>query len=213
MTRIAMFGGTYDPVHLGHLRSGVELREALSLDRVHMIPAHVPPHREAPGVSSGMRLEMLQLGIGDTPGLLADDRELRRDGPSYSADTLTSLREAYGPDACLIMAVGADAFLKLAQWHKPERLFELANLVVIDRPGHYAPLPKELSRLVEHRLVDTPEWLTSRRAGCVLRLALPSAMEISATDIRARCRRGLCIRYLVPDAVASYLETSGAYRE
>ncbi|SDX34429.1 nicotinate-nucleotide adenylyltransferase [Aidingimonas halophila] len=212
-TRVAMFGGTYDPVHIGHLRSAVELREALMLDHVHMVPAHVPPHRNDPAISGQSRLEMLRLGIGDTPGLIADDRELSRNGPSYSVDTLACLREAYGDGACLIMAVGHDAFLKLAQWHRPERLFELANLVVIDRPGHTGALPHELVDLIRERMVETPEALMASPAGRVLRMALSTALPISATDIRARCRRGESIRYLVPDAVASYLEVSGAYRE
>src|SRR5699024_8251575 len=109
--RIAMLGGTFDPVHVGHLRSAVELAEQLGLDRVHMIPAHQPALRGQPDVSSHERLTLLRLGIGDTPRLVADDREIRRAGPSYSVDTLESLRADYGEQARLVMVLGHDAFL------------------------------------------------------------------------------------------------------
>ncbi|MGS0466713.1 nicotinate-nucleotide adenylyltransferase [Cobetia marina] len=149
--RVAMLGGTFDPVHHGHLRSAIELREALGLDHVLMIPCHQPPHRAAPGVSSQERLAMLEAAIAGEPGLKADARELFRDGPSYSADTLASLRGEYGPQARLVMAIGHDAFLKLGEWHAAERLFDDAHVVVIERPDHDAPLPEALKALIEGR--------------------------------------------------------------
>lgn len=210
--RVAMLGGTFDPVHLGHLRSAVELREALGLERVHMMPAHVPPHREAPGVAAAERLAMLEAGIGDTPGLIADGRELERDGPSYSADTLTLLRRELGERARLVMAVGHDAFLKLAGWHDPERLFALAHIVVIDRPDHQAALPAALEALIEGREAVDGESLFSQPAGGVLRLRLPSRMAISATDLRHRLAAGRSVRYLLPAAVENYIESRNLYR-
>ncbi|MGJ7460652.1 nicotinate-nucleotide adenylyltransferase [Halomonas sp. MA07-2] len=207
-----MLGGTFDPVHLGHLRSAVELREFLELDRVHMIPACVPPLRGEPRVSPEQRLAILRLGIGDTPGLVADPRELHRDGPSFSADTLASLREEVGGQARLVMALGHDAFLRLADWHEPERLFTLAHLVVIDRPDFEAPLPAPLEALIAGREVADAEALMSRPAGGLLRLALPSRMAISATEVRRRLAEGRSVRYLLPEAVERHLMQHGLYR-
>lgn len=207
-----MLGGTFDPVHLGHLRSAVELREALALDRVHMVPSHVPPHREAPGVVAAERLAMLEAGIGDTPGLIADRRELERDGPSYSADTLASLRSELGEWPRLVMAVGHDAFLKLADWHTPERLFELAHIVVIERPDHRAALPAALAALIAGREATDGEGLFAQPAGGLLRLRLPSRMAISATDLRRRLSEGRSVRYLLPAAVESYIHSRKLYR-
>lgn len=210
--RIAMLGGTFDPVHLGHLRSAVELREALALDRVHMIPAARPPLRGEPRVTPEERLTLLRLGIGDTPGLVADPRELERDGPSYSADTLAELRREYGPEARLVMALGHDAFLRLADWHAPERLFAEAHLVVVDRPDHAAALPEALAALVDGREVETPDALMASPAGGLLRLRLPSRMAISATGVRRRLAEGRSVRYLLPEAVEARALSLGLYR-
>jgi nicotinate-nucleotide adenylyltransferase len=210
--RIAMLGGTFDPVHLGHLRSAVELHEALALDRVHLIPASVPPLRGEPRVSPAQRLALLRLGIGDTPGLVADPRELHRQGPSFSADTLASLRQEVGREARLVMALGHDAFLRLAEWHQPERLFALAHLVVIDRPDFEAPLPAALDALIAGREVAEVEALMARPAGGLLRLALPSRMAISATEVRRRLAEGRSVRYLLPEAVERHLLEHGLYR-
>lgn len=207
-----MLGGTFDPVHLGHLRSAVELYEALKLDKVLMVPARVPPHREAPGVSAADRLAMLEAGIGDTSGLVADGRELQREGPSYSVDTLAQLRVELGESARLVMVVGHDAFLKLAEWHAPERLFDFAHVVVIERPGHAAELPVALRELLAGREVEDAEALFAQPAGGVLRLALPSRMTISATEVRQRLSDGQSIRYLVPERVESFIQTRNLYR-
>jgi nicotinate-nucleotide adenylyltransferase len=208
-----MLGGTFDPVHLGHLRSAVELREVLGLDRVHMVPASIPPLRDAPQVAPQERLALLELGIGDTPGLVADGRELERDGPSFSADTLAGLREEYGSQARLVMALGHDAFLRLADWHTPQRLFELAHLVVIDRPDHDCSLSPALSELIAGREVDSPEALMQRPAGRLLRLALPTRMALSATAIRERLAAGRSIRYLLPEAVERRIVAKSLYRQ
>lgn len=211
--RIGMFGGTFDPVHLGHLRSAVELYEALSLDRLHMIPAQQPPLRGRPQVSAQQRLALLAAGIGNTPGLVADDRELRRAGPSYSADTLAELRAEVGNQARLVMVIGFDAFLRLTQWNQPERLFELAHLVVMARPGYSDPLPASLMELVEHRRVDSVETLMQQPCGGYLPLELPSLMAISATYIRERLEAGKSVRYLLPDPVERIVEQDGLYRQ
>jgi len=211
--RIGMLGGTFDPIHLGHLRSAVELRDALSLDRLHMIPAQQPPLRHQPQVPAHQRLALLRAGIGDTPGLVADDRELQREGASYSADTLAELRNEYGEQARLIMAIGFDAFLKLAQWYQPARLFEFAHLVVITRPGYNDPLPLPVRELVEHRAVDNVATLMQAPRGGYLPLALPSQMAISATYIRQCLAAGKSVRYLVPPRVEQAIADQGLYQQ
>lgn len=209
--RIGMLGGTFDPVHLGHLRSAVEVREALELDRLHMIPAPQPPLRDTPQVSPEQRFELLRLGVSDTPGVMADDRELRREGPSYSVDTLAELRQAYGDSASLVMIIGFDAFLRLAKWHKANQIFSLAHLVVIARPGYNARWPEELRELVGNREVDSVDELMRSPNGNVLTLALPSMMAISATYIRERLEKGKSVRYLLPEAVEEAILRHGFY--
>lgn len=209
--RIGMLGGTFDPVHLGHLRSAVEVREALKLDRLHMIPAPQPPLRDTPQVSPEQRFELLRLGISDTPGVVADDRELRREGPSYSVDTLAELRQAYGDSASLVMIIGFDAFLRLVKWHKANQIFSLAHLVVIARPGYNARWPEELRELVGNREVDSVDELMRSPNGNVLTLALPSMMAISATYIRERLEKGKSVRYLLPEAVEEAILRHGLY--
>ncbi|MEH6471995.1 MAG: nicotinate-nucleotide adenylyltransferase, partial [Halopseudomonas sp.] len=115
---VAMLGGTFDPIHHGHLRLALELRDQLSFDQVRLTPCALPVHRESPGCSAQERLEMVELAVGREPGLLVDDRELRASGPSYSIDTLQSLRSELGDDVCLTMVMGTDAFLQLDSWHR-----------------------------------------------------------------------------------------------
>ncbi|MCL7930052.1 nicotinate-nucleotide adenylyltransferase [Halomonas llamarensis] len=210
--RIGMFGGTFDPVHLGHLRSGVELCEALELDQLHMMPAPQPPLRDRPQVSAEQRLALLKAGIGDTPRLIADDRELCRDGPSYSLLTLEALRSDYGTEARLIMALGQDAFLKLADWYQPERLFELAHIVVMARPGYSPDRSQALLELLAGREVNNVAALMATPHGRVLSVTLPSPMGISATGIRQRLARRESVRYLLPEAVEREIAHQCLYR-
>ncbi|MDR5874575.1 nicotinate-nucleotide adenylyltransferase [Halomonas sp. CUBES01] len=210
--RIAMLGGTFDPVHNGHLRSALELRDALGLDAVHMIPAPQPPLRDTPQVSPRQRLALLETAIADTPGLKADARELERDGPSYSVDTLRSLRDEYGEQARLVMAIGWDAFLRLDQWRAPEQLFAYAHLVVIARPGHEETPSSSLVELLGEREVDSVSRLMAKPHGRLLHVTLPSAMAISATHIRQWLGEGKSIRYLVPEAVENAILHEGLYQ-
>ncbi|MFC0267900.1 nicotinate-nucleotide adenylyltransferase [Kushneria aurantia] len=211
--RIAMFGGTFNPVHNAHLRAAVELRDAFELDALHMVPAHLPPHRDAPGVSSRDRFEMLRLGIDDTPGLIADDREIRRDGPSWSVETLRSLREHYGSDCRLMMVLGHDAFLGLPDWHRPRALFEQAHVVVIGRPHSDSLGNAALESLIDDRVVRSSAELMRHPAGGVLFFDATTPMSISSTDIRHRLAAGGCARYLLPPAVERYITARGFYRD
>ncbi|WP_308430184.1 nicotinate-nucleotide adenylyltransferase [Kushneria pakistanensis] len=211
--RVAMFGGTFNPIHIAHLRAAVELRDALSLDAVHMVPAHLPPHRSAPGVSSGDRLRMLKLALADTPGLIADDREIRRDGPSWSLDTLKSLREQYGETARLLMVLGRDAFLKLHEWHEPAALFDYAHILVIGRPESQELQCQVLEDLVESRRVDSVEAMMAAPFGRVLDYDQTTAMAVSATAIRQTLAAGRSVRYLMPSAVEAFISEHGLYGE
>lgn len=211
--RVAMFGGTFNPVHNAHLRAAVELRDAFELDALHMIPAHLPPHRGEPGVSSRDRLEMLRKGVGDTPGLVVDDREIRRDGPSWSVETLASLRREYGDRARLFMILGRDAFLRLHRWHCPEALFEHAHILVIGRPESDARVGPELTALIEGRVIREQARLMARPAGGIFFHEGTTAMAISATAIRRRLSQGGCVSYLMPAEVERFIACHGFYRE
>lgn len=209
--RVGMFGGTFDPVHLGHLRSAVEISECLQLDRLHMIPAPQPPLRGQPQVSAQDRLALLEAGVKDTPGLIADGRELRRQGPSYSTLTLAELREEYGDTARLVMVLGQDAFLRLADWHQPEQLFALAHVVVIARPGYQPNRSAALKELIGLREVDSVASMMEKPKGKLLALALPTQMGISATEIRQRLVDHRSVRYLLPEAVEEQIHARQLY--
>lgn len=208
---VGMFGGTFDPVHLGHLRSAVELYEALQLDVLHMIPAPRPPLRDQPEVSAQDRLALLEAGIDGATGLVADGRELLREGPSYTTLTLAELREEYGTEARLVMVLGQDAFLRLADWHQPEQLFEYAHLVVISRPGYRPERSAALTELIGCREVDSLAALMEAPNGHLFALALPTTMSISATDIRRRLAERRSIRFLVPASVDEIIRQRRLY--
>lgn len=211
--RIAMFGGTFNPVHVGHLRAAIELREQLALDQVHMIVNREPPHRQVPGVSGQDRFAMLSAAVAPLDGVVADARELEREGPSYTVDTLRSLRDQYGADACLMMVVGVDAFLGLASWRQPDVLFSLAHIVVIQRPGAELVLSDEVAALVDGRRADGIDDLMARTSGCYLPLRLPTPIELSATAIRERLALGQDTRYLLAPEVLGVIAERQLYRQ
>ncbi|HWT16005.1 MAG TPA: nicotinate-nucleotide adenylyltransferase [Patescibacteria group bacterium] len=207
----AIFGGTFDPVHLGHLRVALEISEALAAD-VRLLPAPVPPHRPQPLASAGQRMAMLELGLRGCTPLHADDRELRRDGPSYSVDTLAELRVELGPDAPLVLCVGADAFAGFATWHRYEDVFDLAHVLVLTRPGanDRVAWPEVLrAQAVARR--GTLGQLREHAAGRIAELSV-TPLAISATAVRTLIAAGRDPRFLVPDAVAEYIDAHRLYR-
>ncbi|MDR9468428.1 nicotinate-nucleotide adenylyltransferase [Marinospirillum sp.] len=208
---VLMYGGTFDPIHNGHLRSALELTQVLPVMKVHLIPCQLPPHRGQPGASPQDRLAMLRLAVDPEPLLQADDRELQRPGPSWSIDTLAELRKEYGPEQPMAMVLGWDAFLGLPTWSRKERLLEMAHLIVIARPGQEQPASQELLDLLSRNEVRAGEALNRQPAGRILRLALPSAMQVSATYIRRLLAQQTSVRYLLPDAVIDYLLSQGLY--
>lgn len=208
---VAMLGGTFDPVHHGHLRTAVELRDRLGCDQLRLIPCYRPPHREAPSIAAEQRLAMVELAIAGEPGLRVDDRELKRDQPSYSIDTLASLRRELGPECGLVMVIGTDALLGLQRWHRWQELLQLAHIVVVRRPGWQLGADHPLAAWVDAHQVDTVEALRQTPCGRLLWLQL-TPLAISATQIREEIQAGRTPRYLLPDAVLSYIEQHGLYR-
>lgn len=209
---VLMFGGTFDPIHHGHLRSALELTQVLPVEKVHLVPCQLPAHRDQPTATAEQRLAMLNLAIVDEPFLYADDRELKRPGPSWSVDTLESLRQEYGAEQPLVMVLGWDAFLGLPNWSRREHLLKLAHLIVLARPGQMHEASDEVLELLKTYELEAGEALNTRPAGRILRLSLPSAFEVSATHIRRLLANKLSARYLLPDTVLDFIAEQKLYR-
>lgn len=207
---IGVFGGTFDPVHYGHLRPALALKEALGMDEVRMVPCQVPVHRDQPCASVEQRLAMLQAATEGFEGLLVDERELRRDTPSYMVETLQSLRDELGEQEPLVLMLGMDAFLAFASWRQPERILELAHIVVANRPGSHWQADKPLQSLVEGRMTDDPQKLGVSAAGLVCILEVPE-QAVSSTEIRERVRNGRPIEDMLPAVVQAMIEEQHLY--
>ena len=212
---VALLGGTFDPVHYGHLRFADDVRRALGLSEVRLVPAGDPPHRDHPAASAADRLAMLQLAVAEFPGLVVDDRELRRAGKSYTVQTLTELRKEF-PDRPLLLLLGADAFRGLPTWHRWRELFDLANLVVVERPGVKLDdgLPEPLLAEWRNRRVTDAGRLLVQPAGALF--AQPIApYAVSATSIREEIGKGPGAREkwrgLLPPAVLAYIDLHHLY--
>ncbi len=215
MEPVALLGGTFDPVHYGHLRFADDVRRALALPEVRLVPARDPPHREGPAASAADRLAMLRLGAAEFPGLAVDERELARAGKSYTVLTLEDLRREF-PARPLLLLVGADAFRGLPTWHRWRELFALSHVVVVARPGVAleADLPAPLAAEWRTRRTTDPEALRSSPAGAIYE-ARVSPQPISATAIRAQLARGPAGRRdvagLLPPAVLTYIDQHRLY--
>lgn len=208
--RIGLLGGTFDPIHYGHLRSALEVREWLALDELRLVPSARPPHRAEPGATAQQRLEMVHLATAADTGLCVDDRELARDRPSFTVETLESLRAEIGDDVAIFMIVGWDAFCSLPGWHRWEEVLELASLVVLQRPDYDLDPPEVLKDLMAARSVTDPAQAHAP-CGEIICLA-QTPLAISATHIRSLVGQGRSARFLLPDAVLGYIETHGLYQ-
>lgn len=206
---IGIFGGTFDPIHYAHLRTALEVQQQLGLTELRFVPASIPPHRPQPMASAAQRLAMVKLAIAGQPGMEVDERELRRDGPSYMVDTLASLRAELG-DTPLVLILGLDALLGLPAWHQWTRLIELAHLAVMERPGVVLPGEGELAELVRTHRTEEAAQLARQPAGALYFVPV-SQLAISATDIRAQLAAGRSPRFLLPDAVLDYIFDAGLY--
>jgi nicotinate-nucleotide adenylyltransferase len=198
---IGVLGGTFCPIHDGHLRLARHARDRLGLDEVRLVPAAAPPLRASPRIPAARRLRWVRLAIAREPGLRADARELKRRGPSYTVDTLESLRAQF-PDAALCLLLGQDSVRSLPRWRRWRELPDFAHLVIVARPGQPTALPPALSRLLRGRRARSATELRRRRAGLWLRLPL-APLDISGTDVRRRLGAGLSVRGLVSDTVAA----------
>lgn len=207
--RLGFFGGTFDPVHFGHLRAALELAEGAALERLYLLPNHRPVHRGPTAASTADRLAMLELATRDVGPLGVDAREALRDAPSYTVDTLEALR-AEVPDATLVFFMGMDAFEGFPGWHRPERILELANLVVVDRPG--ASLSGAAAALHDAQRERRGERIVDGGAGIIERRAV-TQLEISATRIREAVGTGRSSRFLLPEEVREYIHERGLYRD
>lgn len=204
---IGLFGGTFDPVHNGHIFPVEETARALELDSVSVVPAGQPPHRPPPVAGKAHRLRMAQLAFAGRKGFVVDERELRQAHPSYTVDTLASLRAEF-PREALCLIVGLDAFLSLESWHQWQRLPEFAHIVVMHRPGWERRLPD----WAVGRLRADPDALRRQPAGCVCLQAV-TPLPISATAIRAAIARGESVEALMPSTVWAYIRQHHLYQQ
>ena len=206
---IGVLGGTFDPVHHGHLRFALEAVEALRLRVLKLVPARTPPHRRPPAALTAERLAMLQTAVEGTPALEVDGRELARSGPSYTFDTLASLRQDH-PDEALCLCLGADAFRAFDTWHRWREIPTLAHLAVARRPGGRLPARGPVAELLAQARVEGPGGLAGRPAGGITVIDLP-ALEVSATRIRSLLASGRDPRWLLPDGVLAFIRERGLY--
>ena len=210
MRPIGVFGGTFDPVHYGHLRSAFEMLQALDFDEVRFIPCADPPHRGVTCATAAQRYRLVEVALAGQRGFVADDRELRRDGPSYTVDTLATLRTEF-PDRSLGLIVGMDAFLGLPDWYRWEEILDAAHIVVAHRPGWKAPDIGALGDLISecgtHRVGDLHSATHGR-----IHIHAVTQLEIASTEIRELIAAGRDPRFLMPDAVRDEILELGIYK-
>lgn len=218
MTRsapIGILGGTFDPIHYGHLRLAQQVADALKLEEVRFVPSGTPPHRATPRLPAAERLAMVKLAAQGNSLFRVDEREIDREGPAYTVDTLEALRRELGSERSVCLLVGADAFLDLATWHRWRDLLRLAHVVVAHRPGFPIDtwqdrMPQPLAREYGSRLMRDPLSVHLAPAGGIAVVAI-TALDISATMIRECLRAGNSPRYLLPDSVLDYIRSRTLY--
>ena len=212
---VGILGGTFDPIHFGHLRLAQELAHTLKLTKVRFVPSGTPPHRAAPGSGIAHRVAMTRLAVATNPLFDVDERETRRSGPAYTFDTLTELRAELGATSSLVLLLGADAFLEFATWHRWHELFGLTHVAVAHRPGFPVErwrdsMPQPLAREYAARLMQQPLAVHLAPAGGIVVMPI-TALDISATAIRELMRTGGSPRYLLPDPVLDYIQAQNLY--
>lgn len=207
---VGFMGGTFDPIHHGHLRCALEIKELLALDEMRLIPCGDPYHRSAESLPAAVRVRLLEAALAGSRLLKLDRREIERIGPSYSHDTLLSLRGELGEQAALCMVVGSDAYQELDRWHRWEALLDLGHLLVIERPGWQPQERPALKALRARCETDRIDWLRNRPAGAMLFLSLPQ-LDISSTRIRALIAAGRSPDYLLPEVVWQMIRQQQLY--
>jgi len=209
LSSMGIFGGTFDPIHYGHLRTAFEMLQALRFDEVRFMPCGNPPHRGKTHADAELRLEMVRAATEGQHGFVVDDRELQRDGPSYSVDTLATLRNEY-PLQPIALMVGMDAFLGLPKWYQWREILQLAHIVVAHRPGWRAPDIGPLGELLADRGTHRIGDLHQAKSGHIF-IHDVTQLEISSTEIRELVAVGRDPRFLMPDSVRDVIEKSGCY--
>lgn len=210
---IGILGGTFDPIHFGHLRAALELYQILKLDEMRLIPCQNPPHRHAPTIAASHRFNMASLAVENSP-LQVDDREMKRQGPSYTFDTLMSLRQEF-PVANFYMVLGADAFLGLHSWYLWEKLIQLTNIVIIHRVGWEFPTSGSMADFFNQHLMprmETNDAHHSFQFGKIFTQSI-TALDIQASRIRSIIALGESPQFLLPDKVMNYIQKNGLYQE
>jgi nicotinate-nucleotide adenylyltransferase len=206
---MGIFGGTFDPVHYGHLRTAFEMLQALRFSEVRFMPCGNPPHRATPYADAGLRLEMVRVATAGQPGFVVDDRELQRAGPSYSVDTLAALRREF-PARPIGLIIGMDAFLGLPKWYHWREILALAHIIVAHRPGWRAPDMGPLGELLADRGTHRIDDLHNAGFGHIY-IHDVTQLEISSSEIRELVAMGRDPRFLLPDAVREVISSSGCY--
>lgn len=206
-----VFGGTFDPVHYGHLRAASEVCEKLAADDFRLLPAGQPPHRDHTGAEAYHRLAMLELAVAPYPDLTVDEREVRRGGPSYMVETLASIRDEVGSSRPVILCLGQDAANKLSGWHRWRELVDLAHLAVMKRPRSRPKYTGEVAELLGARRVRRASQLMEAEAGRVCYLGV-TQLAISSTEIRQQLAEGRDPRFLLPSTVLAYIRKHGLYQ-
>ena len=206
---IGLFGGTFDPIHFGHLRMALESKYALGLDEMRLMPCHLPPHRRSPQLSSEQRVKLLNLALEGTPELQLELCELKRSDLSYTIDSVNWLRQQGLRTNSITLLMGMDAFANLTQWRQWRQLRERAHIAVVMRPGFQQPLPEPLKQWLA--AADDVNIVHHKPAGGVM-LLRQRLLDISATDIREQLASGWSPRYLLPEKVLDYIEANNLYR-
>lgn len=206
---IGLLGGTFDPIHFGHMRVALELYQQLNLHEIRFIPCQKPVLKAQAQATSEQRLAMLQLAIQDQAGFTIDDRELKRSTPSYTIDTLISLRQEFS-DATLCLILGSDSVNDLAQWHRWQELIQYAHLIIILRPDHMLNVRGPVATLIQQTSITDPQELQQTPAGKTLIVTL-APLTISSTTIRQQIAQNLSPRYLLPEAVYTYIQQQNLY--
>lgn len=211
---VGMLGGTFDPIHYGHLRTAMQIKTIFAMHEMCLVPCHKPPHRDAPVGDAQRRLQMATLAVAQSPGLSIDARELEREGPSYSIDTLTSMRQELDEQTAICMLLGMDAFLGLPSWHRWRELLSCCHIIVMTRPGwqdRHADGYRELDALMASSRVENTQQLCRFRQGKII-VQEVAALDISATMIRDRIAQGLPVQGLTPDSVIQYIRQQGLFQ-
>lgn len=198
---LGLFGGTFDPLHIGHLRTVLDVQQALNFTDIHIIPNNVPAHREQPVLDGQRRFQLLEKALQDVPGIVADDREIKRQGVSYMVDTLRDIQREF-PEKHLCLIIGTDAYNSFCQWHEWQEIMKMAHLIVMQRAGVTAMVNKAL----DNRLTTEINDLLNEKAGCVYSQSV-SQLDVSSTMIRQLIQQQQSIQFFVPETIRSNLQT------